>query len=369
MKTISLGLALLLVMAVGVTRAQTAKNGWAVGFGAIYPRYEEVNIVPGSSDYGAYLSLQRNFSEHVGLRLQGGFSHLEGSWTGASGNNNTERTNLLSGDLDLMYYLVPCEAVSPYLFAGFGGTERMLSNVYNAYMDRYAKGSEFNYGGGVEWKFDPKWSVTGEFGYHVTNNSELDGAVVSTVLEPHGQDTYYTIGVGVKFYFGKGEPSKICQHPSVAMAPEAKDLTDYGRIEDLIKEYTPTETTKEVVVEKYIKIPAATWYLYGVKFAFNRSELLEESYPVLNDAVKLLTVNADLNVQIRGYCDSIGTPIYNDTLSLQRAESVKAYLVLQGIPSSRLSTIGYGLTFPIATNVTEEGRQINRRVEFRVVNK
>jgi OOP family OmpA-OmpF porin len=366
MKTISLALALLLVTAVGVTRAQTAQNSWSAGFGLTFPKYAEVNIQPLNTDYGADLSLQRNFSEHVALRLEGSYSVLEGSWSGASGSV-TERTNLWAANLDLMYYLVPCEAVSPYVFAGLGAMERMSTHQYTPYLDENAGDAEFNYGAGVEWKFDPEWSLAGEFGYHSTYNSELDGAVMSPALEANGQDSYWTLGVGVKFYFGKGEPSRICQPCSVA--PGAKDLTDYGRIEDLIKEYTPTEVTKEVVVEKYIKIPATTWYLDGVVFAFNRSELLPESYPVLNDAVKLLTDNPEVKVQIRGYTDSIGTPIYNDTLSLQRAESVKAYLVSQGIASSRLSTIGYGLTLPIATNTTEEGRQINRRVEFRVTNK
>jgi outer membrane protein OmpA-like peptidoglycan-associated protein len=362
MKTISLGLALLLVMAVGVTRAQTAKYNWELGLGATFPRYENVNIEPLNSDYGADLSIQRNFSDHFALRAREGFSHLAGSWSGVSGSK-TETTNLVSTDLDLMYYLIPHELVSPYLFAGMSGYLRMLHNNYTTSLERNEFQGGVNLGLGVEWKVAPQWSVVSEFGNHRTFNSELDGAVMSPAVEPNGEDTYWAFGIGVQFYFGKAE-----QPPPHAMAP-AKDLTDYARIEDLIKEYTPTEITKEVVVEKYIKIPAATWYLYGVKFAFNRSELLEESYPVLNDAVKLLTVNADLNVQIRGYCDSIGTPIYNDTLSLQRAESVKAYLVSQGIASSRLSTIGYGLTFPIATNVTEEGRQVNRRVEFRVVSK
>ncbi|HQT91206.1 MAG TPA: OmpA family protein [Candidatus Kryptobacter bacterium] len=368
MKAIYLGLALLLVMAVGDARAQTARSSWSVGLSLVYPRYEEVNIQPLNTNYGALLSLQRNFSEHVALRLAGGYSHLEGSYSGASGAT-TERTNLWSGDLDLLYYLVPCEAVSPYLFAGIGAMERMSTHQYTPYLDENAFDAEFNYGAGLEWKFDPEWSLAGEFGNHRTFNSELDGAVMSYALEPNGQDSYWTLGVGVKFYFGKGEPSKICGPTSVAVAPAAKDLTDYNRIEGIVKEYIPREVTRDVVVEKYIRIPANTWYLDGVKFAFDRSELLPESYPVLNDAVKLLTDNPDLNVEIKGYTDSIGTPIYNDTLSLQRAVAVKDYLVSQGIASRRLTAVGYGLTGPIATNVTAEGREINRRVEFRVVNK
>ena len=371
MKTIYLGLAslLMLVMAVGVTHAQTTKYNWALGFGGTFPRYENVNIEPLNSNYGAYASIQRNFSEHFALRSREGFSHLAGWWSDASGGK-TETTDLISTDLDLMYYLIPREAVSPYLFAGMSGYLRMLHNNYTASLERNEFQGGVNLGLGVEWKVAPQWSVVSEFGNHRTFNSELDGAVMSTAVEPNGEDTYWAFGLGIKFYFGsKGESSKMYRHPPSAMAPEQKDMTDYNRIEDMIKEYIPKEITKEVVVDKYIRIPANNWYLDGVKFAFDRSDLLPESYPVLNDAVKLLMNNPDLKVEIRGYTDSIGTAIYNDTLSLQRANAVKAYLVSQGIASRRLTAVGYGLTGPIASNVTAEGREINRRVEFRVINK
>ena len=94
MKNFLITLALMLTVGIGISQAQTVTDSWAFGFGLSYPRFYSVNITSLNSNYGAYLSLQRNFSEHVGLRLKGGYSHLEGQWTDAFFNRITESTNI-----------------------------------------------------------------------------------------------------------------------------------------------------------------------------------------------------------------------------------------------------------------------------------
>jgi OOP family OmpA-OmpF porin len=74
-----------------------------------------------------------------------------------------------------------------------------------------------------------------------------------------------------------------------------------------------------------------------------------------------------VNVEIEGYTDYIGTAEYNQQLSEERAQTVKNYLVSQGIAADRLSTVGYGKGNPIANNETEEGRAMNRRIVFRII--
>ena len=128
MKKFFILLALLLTIGIGDSQAQTPTDSWSFGFGLSFPRFYSVNITSLNSDYGAYLSLQRNFSEHVGLRLKGGYSHMEGQWTDATLNLIDETTNLITGDLDLLYYLVPCAPVSPYLYVGVGGNYKSITN-------------------------------------------------------------------------------------------------------------------------------------------------------------------------------------------------------------------------------------------------
>src|SRR5947207_2916710 len=74
----------------------------------------------------------------------------------------------------------------------------------------------------------------------------------------------------------------------------------------------------------------------------------------------------DEQVTVEGHTDSVGTPFYNQTLSEQRASAVSTYLIDEGVPSPRITSIGYGETRPKASNDTPEGRQLNRRVEIHI---
>jgi outer membrane protein OmpA-like peptidoglycan-associated protein len=107
--------------------------------------------------------------------------------------------------------------------------------------------------------------------------------------------------------------------------------------------------------------------LKNVFFSTNSAELLPKSEPELNLLLEMLVQNNQLKICINGHTDNIGTVDRNLLLSEKRAESVKNYLISKGISSDRLESKGYGETKPIATNQTEEGRQLNRRTEFFII--
>ena len=105
---------------------------------------------------------------------------------------------------------------------------------------------------------------------------------------------------------------------------------------------------------------------HNILFAFNSSELTDQSKPVLNSLAEYLKANPVVRVEVQGHTDNVGGAGFNLKLSQARAGSVKKYLEEQGgIQSSRLTTAGLGLTRPIAPNTTPEGRALNRRVVFR----
>jgi OOP family OmpA-OmpF porin len=106
------------------------------------------------------------------------------------------------------------------------------------------------------------------------------------------------------------------------------------------------------------------WVLGDVFFDFDKSDIKARFYAELDAVVKVLNKDPSLKIRIEGNTDNIGTAKYNMGLSERRASSVMAYLVKAGINTNRLSTIGYGFTKPIATNATEAGRALNRRVEL-----
>jgi OOP family OmpA-OmpF porin len=85
---------------------------------------------------------------------------------------------------------------------------------------------------------------------------------------------------------------------------------------------------------------------------------------MLDAAVKVLKRNPDLKIEIQGHTDSIGSEAYNKGLSERRAKAVMRYFAEKGVNVSRMKAVAYGLTRPIATNKTREGRAQNRRVEL-----
>ncbi|MGB9722271.1 MAG: OmpA family protein [bacterium] len=108
--------------------------------------------------------------------------------------------------------------------------------------------------------------------------------------------------------------------------------------------------------------------LVGVEFEFNSARIKPESYPILDDAARILTMHPEIDVEVQGHTDDIGSDAYNLKLSQKRAESVRQYLIdVHMIEPVRLIPVGYGERRPIADNVTEEGRQKNRRVEFLIL--
>jgi outer membrane protein OmpA-like peptidoglycan-associated protein len=83
--------------------------------------------------------------------------------------------------------------------------------------------------------------------------------------------------------------------------------------------------------------------------------------------VKLLEENPAIEIEMSAHTDSYGSDDYNFKLSDNRARSVMEYILSKGIAPSRIISHGYGENMPVATNETDEGRQLNRRVEFKIL--
>ena len=104
--------------------------------------------------------------------------------------------------------------------------------------------------------------------------------------------------------------------------------------------------------------------LNGISFQANSNTLESTSIRILDALVENLSTHPELKVKVAGYTDTSGSAEINAALSLQRAESVKQYLVSKGTDAAIISVKGYGELNPIADNSTVEGRSANRRVEL-----
>ena len=109
--------------------------------------------------------------------------------------------------------------------------------------------------------------------------------------------------------------------------------------------------------------------LKNIFFDFNKATLRKESENEIQQLTKLLMDVPTMKIEISGHTDNRGSDEYNKNLSNQRAKAVYDRLIEKGIDASRLTFMGYGEEKPIATNDTEEGRQLNRRTEFKVLAK
>ncbi len=108
-------------------------------------------------------------------------------------------------------------------------------------------------------------------------------------------------------------------------------------------------------------------YAADAFFDFDKSVLKPEGKAKLDDLVgKVKGISLEVIIAV-GHTDSVGSDAYNQSLSVRRAEAVKAYLVSKGIEKNRVYTEGKGEKQPVADNKTSEGRAKNRRVEIEVV--
>jgi outer membrane protein OmpA-like peptidoglycan-associated protein len=105
-----------------------------------------------------------------------------------------------------------------------------------------------------------------------------------------------------------------------------------------------------------------------IQFELAKATIKEESFDLLNEIVQVIKDNPHIKkIAIEGHASSDGDDAFNLKLSDERSKSVRQYLIEKGIPEGALTAKGFGETKPIADNETEEGRVINRRVEFNIV--
>ena len=140
-----------------------------------------------------------------------------------------------------------------------------------------------------------------------------------------------------------------------------QEKVDYSKIE------IPNESGN-IYFEFTLTIePAKVYTLRDVHFDTGKATLRPESFPALNDLAEVMKFKKKMEIEIAGHTDNVGDDAANLNLSQSRAETVRNYLIGKGIAKERVSAEGYGETQPASTNDTEEGRQLNRRKEVRII--
>jgi outer membrane protein OmpA-like peptidoglycan-associated protein len=130
--------------------------------------------------------------------------------------------------------------------------------------------------------------------------------------------------------------------------------------------YEEIKTDMNVISVEELRKSGRVIKIENIFFDSGKWDIKEESREALKLLYRFLHANRDLMVEIHAHTDNIGSDKFNLELSEKRANSVVEYLIAMGIERERLIPIGYGEAMPVADNSTEEGRALNRRVEFRL---
>ena len=271
--------------------------------------------------------------------------------------------------------------------------------------DTYVKEFYIPVGAGVKFRLSDPLSLS--LGY--TENF-VDGFNVSGVHAKYPAENKYSYGyAGLEYTFGtKTKPALEWVNPVAMMYDELYDAAlrqevealkgRVGNVENAINDLkkdsdgdgvadqfdkcpnTPAGTVVDgsgcpinfpkidtsLFVKKSDLNPSESTKAYSnIQFEFDSSVLRTSSYPALDNTSADLRANASKKIELDGFASSEGTAAHNMRLSRDRANSVKTYLVNSGVDAKRLKVKAFGETHPIADNSTEQGRILNRRVEFK----
>ncbi len=220
--------------------------------------------------------------------------------------------------------------------------------------------------GGPFTVFAPSNDAVSEAASSDTTVTVLEAAL-SSVLTYHVVPGTYTVDKLTDIARGsrstelvtvQGEPislslegSSVVINGNTFIGPEAQDSGN-GLVHTLDNVLVPPVAALNTLVA-----------LEPILFASGSADIEQQSFATLDRFIEVLG-SSSTSVAIKGHTDSSGDPILNQNLSQSRARSVLNYLVAKGVEETRLSAIGFGSSTPVADNNTEEGRALNRRIEF-----
>ncbi len=175
--------------------------------------------------------------------------------------------------------------------------------------------------------------------------------------------------IGLSFEVGNGLPAHpmeggVCSTDTVLSCPDTDNDTIPDTIDRCPEVMGPMENFGCPQYKKLTVRKDKLELNEKLYFAWDMAKIEDTSFPVLDEVVQALKDNKNFRVQIEGHTDATGTDEHNQTLSEQRALAVLDYLAAHGIARERLSSKGFSSSVPTDTNVTVQGRENNRRVEF-----
>lgn len=366
--------------------AQDTRERWVLGFhGGANMWFNDYNkrVVGEGGEFMVRYGISRAFS--AGLLM--GYEDMTANQVPTLLGVNTVKIQGIPGAVVGWIHLAPNRRFNPYLYFGLGALiyKRTINEVLDDTQGKFKTSINIPVGIGFEAFASKDVSIGLDLGYRIVDDW-TDGRKNGKL------DSYATAKVGVNFYLGTSasEREEIARvkaqrlkELSEAEARRAKELADAEALRlklladqraQQIKDSTDAEARR--LAEYNAHRPAdtvivlqrgKTVILKGINFEFGKATLTRDSETTLRLAYKLLLASPDVNVLIVGHTDNVGNATSNKKLSLRRAQTVKTWLIREGIAVKRLSVAGKGFDEPIDDTPTAEARASNRRIEFRVL--
>ena len=402
MKRIKISLAsLALIATVSSVQAQDENNKWSIGFGVntvdIRTPHDfglflkdwggpsDLNVLPAITK----LSVARYIGAGFSAEVDGSLNKIKKGFNGVSQDESFWNANLQAKYALRRLFTTESGWFDPYLKLGGG---------YTSYKSEYSEKDgavKLLAGGGINFWFTDHLGLNVQTGYN--HGFQKDGT------------DYFQHSAGIVIKFGAkdtdkdGIPDKDDACPDVAGPKEFNGCpdTDGDGVPDKDDKCPdvagPAEnggcpwpdTDGDGVLDKDDQCvneagPASNngcpepndddqkrlnQYAKTILFDTGKATIKFQSAEVLNQIINVLKKFPKSRFRIEGYTDSVGNKAKNITLSQNRADAVKIYLIQGGIDQSRLESKGYGPENPIASNKTRKGRELNRRVEINLIKK
>lgn len=269
----------------------------------------------------------------------------------------TDPNFITSGDvelsglgMDVVYHFNGREGYSPFVLGGIGAAHN---------------NTKYDYGG-------QETNMFINVGAGIVSDAITDNGLKIRAEVRYMRDYFFTdmndfqFGIGLSIPLScPPAPVQVAAAPPPAPKPEIINTDGDGDGVLDRNDKCPDTLPGAEVDSTGCVVKAQTITLENIQFEFNSAQLTPNAETALSQVVQSLRSQPDSRVEVAGHTDSQGNDAYNLRLSKERAESVREYLVRGGIDSTRISARGYGETQPVASNGTDEGRAMNRRVEMR----
>ena len=285
--------------------------------------------------------------------------------TGTSNGTDYYQTGL---GVDLQYAFGQRSEFTPYLLAGIGG-------VYNDVPGQDKITPYVNVGAGFTkslFGLDAlrlRGELRAVYDDYSEGSTSTDGKID------------YRAGLGLEMAIGNREPEVVIKEVPVEKIVIKEVPVERVVIQEVAPEPVSVDDDGDGVINSSDKCPNTpagakvdgngcvveqTLVMRDITFEFDSARLTTNAQRLMENAVAFLRSDSSARITVAGHTDSRGSDSYNLKLSRDRANEVRDYLVGYGIEANRLQAVGYGETRPVASNDNESGRELNRRVEFRI---